>query len=282
MKRILASMLLIFCLLPSGQVSAASDPNDHGNGKDPELFSRMPGFYIYNYEELESDQYDFPVGPLEIQTIKGHYYYLDYFVNEDVTPPSGLQIVRSYMDSVKAIGGVAVYTFEDEDTQYATLKVVKDGTESWAVVEAGNNGMYKIHVVEKQLAKPNEAANAASLASSIQKAGRAVVYGIHFDTGKSDLKPESDPAIGEIAKLLGNEPDLKLYVVGHTDNTGTFDSNLSLSQARAKAVIDALVGKHKIPASRLIPFGAGPTSPLASNDTEVGRAENRRVELVAQ
>jgi len=71
-------------------------------------------------------------------------------------------------------------------------------------------------------------------------------------------------------------------VVGHTDNAGTFDHNVKLSQARAAAVVEALVKKNGIAGTRLTPFGAGPTSPVASNATEEGKAQNRRVELVAQ
>jgi hypothetical protein len=77
-------------------------------------------------------------------------------------------------------------------------------------------------------------------------------------------------------------PLLRLYVVGHTDNAGGFDHNLALSKDRAGAVVAALTGKYAIAASRLQPFGAGPTAPAASNTNEEGRAKNRRVELVAQ
>lgn len=86
----------------------------------------------------------------------------------------------------------------------------------------------------------------------------------------------------EIAKLLKADAKLKLYVVGHTDNAGTFDYNLRLSKDRAAAVVTALTAKHGIAAARLLPFGAGPAAPVASNDAEAGRAKNRRVELVKQ
>ena len=106
------------------------------------------------------------------------------------------------------------------------------------------------------------------------------VPGIFFDTAKSDIKPESGPAIGEIAKLLTNNPALKVGIVGHTDMVGDATSNMRLSQARAQSVIADLVSKHGIAAARLVAFGAGPWSPLASNKTDDGRAKNRRVELV--
>lgn len=86
--------------------------------------------------------------------------------------------------------------------------------------------------------------------------------------------------MGEIAKLLKSQPDLKVFVVGHTDMVGDAAANVKLSQARAQAVISALVTKHGIAATRLTPFGAGPYAPVATNRTDEGRAKNRRVELV--
>ncbi len=96
------------------------------------------------------------------------------------------------------------------------------------------------------------------------------------------IKPESEPSLKESAKLLQADPKLKLYVVGHTDNEGTFEYNIKLSKDRAEAVVKALVSTYKIAAARLQAFGAGPVSPAASNQTEEGRAKNRRVELAEQ
>lgn len=112
--------------------------------------------------------------------------------------------------------------------------------------------------------------------------GRAVFYGLYFDTDKADIKPESEPQLSEMAKYLSSNPDVKVYVVGHTDNEGALDYNLSLSQKRAQAVLAALSGKYKIPANRMIAKGLGPLAPVAGNGTDGGRAKNRRVELVQQ
>ena len=125
-------------------------------------------------------------------------------------------------------------------------------------------------------------ADANSMASSIKETGKIALYGIYFDTGKSDLKPESDATLKEIGKLLSGDPGLKIYVVGHTDNVGTFESNMKLSQDRAASVVNALVAKYGIQSSRLKACGDGPTAPVASNDKEEGRKLNRRVELVKQ
>ncbi|MEI7638013.1 MAG: OmpA family protein [Syntrophus sp. (in: bacteria)] len=282
MKRILCVLLLLFCLLPLHQAAAASDPNDKEGSKDPVMFSRMPGFYIYNYQELEFSRFEFPVKQGMSHAIEGRHYYVDYYANEGVKLPGALQITRNYANAAKAIGGKVLYEYDDGGTLYLTLKVVKNGVEAWAQIAGAGNGMYKVNIIERQAMNQDVVASAESLAGSIDETGKAAVYGIYFDTAKSDIKPESESAITEIAKLLKGNTKLKLYVVGHTDNVGGFDYNIKLSQARAAAVVADLVRKRGVVASRLAPFGAGPTAPVASNKNEDGRAKNRRVELVAQ
>lgn len=128
----------------------------------------------------------------------------------------------------------------------------------------------------------NVTTNADAMAGSIKETGRVAVYGIYFDTDKSDIKPSSEPALTEIATMLKKDAALKLYVVGHTDSVGQFAHNVRLSQDRAAAVVKSLVAQHGIDGARLVPFGCGPTVPVASNVNEDGRAKNRRVELVGQ
>ena len=121
---------------------------------------------------------------------------------------------------------------------------------------------------------------ADEMAKVINESGRISLYGILFDFNKADVKPESDETLKEIANLLNSEPSRKLLVVGHTDAVGDFEFNRSLSQRRAEAVVQALVSRFGITANRLTAFGASFASPVASNTDEVGRAKNRRVELV--
>ena len=120
------------------------------------------------------------------------------------------------------------------------------------------------------------------MAGDISRTGHASIYGIFFDTDKTDLKPESDAALKEIAKLLSENPKLQLHVVGHTDNSGTFEHNMDLSRRRAEAVAKALSAKYGVAATRLRAHGVGPISPTSTNRTEAGKAQNRRVELVEQ
>jgi outer membrane protein OmpA-like peptidoglycan-associated protein len=121
---------------------------------------------------------------------------------------------------------------------------------------------------------------AEHLAEEIDRTGRVAVDGIYFATNSADLESESDAVLEEIAELLDGDPELSVYVVGHTDNQGAFDANMTLSEQRAAAVVQALVTEHGVARDRLQPVGVGPVAPVASNDTEEGRSQNRRVVLV--
>jgi len=121
---------------------------------------------------------------------------------------------------------------------------------------------------------------AEEMAGEISARGRIALYGIYFDTNKWAIKPESEPTLEEIALLLKQNPEMKLLVVGHTDNVGTYDFNLDLSRKRADSVVNALVSRYGISKDRLMAVGISFACPVESNRTEEGRAKNRRVELV--
>lgn len=263
-------------------ITPVAAQDDAEGTKDPSLLTRMPGFYIYRCDDLQFDKYEFPVGPGKTQSVEGHYLFIIYYLKENVQTPSALQIERNYTNAIKKIGGQVVYEYEDGGAQYATMKVARGGKETWAFIEGLSNGTYSLYVIEKQAMNQDVVADASSMANSIRESGKVAVYGIYFDSGKSVLKPESQPTLQEISKLLSAEPNLKLYVVGHTDNTGIYDNNMKLSIDRATAVVNSLVSQFSVNAARLKACGDGPTAPVASNDTEEGKALNRRVELVKQ
>jgi fibro-slime domain-containing protein len=122
--------------------------------------------------------------------------------------------------------------------------------------------------------------SAVSLATQIKKTGHVAVYGIHFAFDKSDITKDSSAVLAEVAKVLRDDPSLRLRIEGHTDNTGDATYNRDLSQRRADAVKSSLVTKFAIAADRLTTQGFGPDHPVASNSTSAGRYKNRRVELV--
>ena len=277
MKKILFSLLLM-----AAGIAPLLAQEDQEGCKDPALFTRMPNFHIYRCEDRQFDKFEFRVSSEKNQTIEGHFLYVNYYLNDNAQTPGGIQVVRNYTNAVKKIGGQIVYEYDDGGIEISTMKLVKNGAEVWAVVSAGGNGMYTINIIEKEAMNQDVVADANSMAGSIKETGKVAVYGIYFDTGKSVLKPESQGTLEQISKLLKADLNLKLYVVGHTDNVGIFDTNIKLSNDRAIAVVNALVSKFSVNAARLKAFGDGPTSPVASNDKEEGRALNRRVELVKQ
>ena len=162
--------------------------------------------------------------------------------------------------------------------------LVHVGVYSVAPVQDKLGGIY-VEIVEAKAMEGGKVSanlNAADMAKGIAADGKVAVYGVFFDTDKTDVKPESKDALAEMAKLLQQDGKLKLYVVGHTDNQGALAHNLELSQKRAESVIKVLAADYKVDARRLSAKGVASYSPAASNDAEAGREKNRRVELVKQ
>jgi outer membrane protein OmpA-like peptidoglycan-associated protein len=273
---ILVTLGIFFVALP------ALAGQDAQGCKDHPLFSRMPHFVIGQCRASDFDAFEFDVtkdGRLEKVRVEGRKTVIDYKLETGAARPGGMEIVQNHVNAIKTIGGAVLR----QQTGVVTLMISKGGRETWAKVAAGQIGTtYELTIVERESMAQKVTADADSMALEIGNTGRVALYGIYFDFDKSDLKPESKPTLGEIAKLLNQDPSLKLYIVGHTDNVGEIGYNMILSQARAEAVVKTLTGGYGIDAGRLKAYGVGPLAPVASNNTDEGRAKNRRVELVAQ
>jgi outer membrane protein OmpA-like peptidoglycan-associated protein len=121
----------------------------------------------------------------------------------------------------------------------------------------------------------------AQMSKELEELGRTRIYGINFDLDSDVLRGESKPTLDKIAAMLKTKSDWKLKIEGHTDSTGGDEHNQQLSQKRAESVKSYLVAAG-IDGSRLTTAGLGATMPVANNDTETGRAQNRRVELAKE
>lgn len=189
--------------------------------------------------------------------------------------------------------GNCATTVDVTEQRYTVGKLVKDGNEAVLAVlgyavsddlyckEFNGRTFVMVLVLESKAREQKMVTvSAAEMQSAIASTGRIALYGIFFDFDKADIKPESKPALDEIAKRLTDNPDLSVLIVGHTDNVGKFDYNIKLSERRAKSVVEALKRDYGIDGARLRPAGVGMMAPTATNDTEDGRAKNRRVELV--
>jgi len=253
--------------------------NDARGCQDHPLFTRMPGSWLRDCKQKQFDAYTFFNGKGAPITVEGQLWRLSYYPKNDVAAkPSELQILRNFQNAVTKLGGKLVAETKGKET----LLLTRDGKEIWVEVAAEFTGKYWLTILQKEGMAQDIVADAAAMGNDLKTAGHIALYGIYFDTSKSEVKPESKPALEEIAKLLKQDPGLKLKVVGHTDGTGSQENNMKLSQTRGEAVVKALVTQHSIAASRLKGYGVGPLAPVASNDTEDGRAKNRRVELVKE
>jgi OOP family OmpA-OmpF porin len=238
----------------------------------------MQNMRIVSCKAVEFERVAFKTGKGTEALVEGRRFDIKYQTDAGQAAPSPLAIIRNHQQAIARIGGAVQY----EDQRYTVLKVSRDGKEIWAQVDTAWMKGYLLTIVEKQAMAQEVVASAELFQSGLKATGHVEVPGIYFDTGKAEVKGESDAAIAEIARLLKADPALKVFVVGHTDNVSSLDLNTKLSQARAEAVVQALVAKHGVAAARLVGRGVGPLAPVASNDTEEGRARNRRVELVKQ
>jgi len=189
--------------------------------------------------------------------------------------------------------GLSTYVFTHTDfpntvTEYLAGKLSTPDKDVYIIVAAGpgawaasedNRTFYELITLE---AEPMEMGmvTSADIGKGLSTMGRIAIYNIFFDTGKSEVKAESADALKAIAEYLNANKTQKVIIVGHTDNTGDFDMNISLSKDRADAVIKKLLSDYAVSGEQLKPYGVGPVSPVASNATEKGRALNRRVEVV--
>lgn len=161
--------------------------------------------------------------------------------------------------------------------------VVVDWPKEDRIYKAQQGAYVALDVLEsKAMEQRMVVVSASEIDKSLTDSGKVAIYGIHFDTAKADIKPESRPSLEQIAEFLKGQPDVRLHVVGHTDSVGSFNSNLALSRRRAEAVTAALVAEYGIDSGRLTSNGVASLAPVASNATDEGRAKNRRVELVLQ
>lgn len=140
-----------------------------------------------------------------------------------------------------------------------------------------------LQVVEQAAMQQDEVrVDAAAIGKSLASEGKVALYGLHFAADSDQLQADSKPTLDDMAKALKAAPSLRVYIVGHTDNSGTLAHNLALSQQRAQAVVNALTTRYGIAPTRLAAKGLASYAPVAANDSDAGRAKNRRVEMVAQ
>ncbi len=279
-KWTLALLLMMACAWNA----FAGDSRDIAGSKDHPLLTRYPGSFITEYKH-NYDASEFTVGTdggaPKHQRIEGDRTFLRYFYDSPEHQPSALELIRNYQNAIKAIGGEVVYERlpTDDDLGETTLKVDTGGKEFWIKVApefGAPTQNYTLDIVE--IAAMSQVVSANKMLDELNKNGYIALY-INFDTNKWDLKDDGRATVKEIVAMMKASPSLKLSVEGHTDNVGSAPANKTLSENRARSVMNAIVAGG-IDASRLSAVGYGQERPIADNRSEEGRAKNRRVELV--
>lgn len=236
--------------------------------------------------------------------VEGKLFHDSFALQNGDRTYSEREFQRNYENVITALGGKRVNTSQYTDAMIAGAggrekieknaygaAVVPDyphdsylirtaGKEYWIEVSTGHTPLHGFVVVLEREAMVQSVGllDAAAMKKAIDADGHVALY-INFDIDKATLRPDAQPVIAEIEKLLVGDPALRLSIQGHTDNTGTAAHNKELSAARARSVLGALVGLGTEPA-RLESRGLGQDAPITGNDTADGRARNRRVELV--
>lgn len=238
----------------------------------------------FKFSDLEPGTYKLSVSATDYLP-----YNVDLFVKAGETTPINVELIRAQGDLV-----LNIFDLKTENPMTATITI---GTEEPEVI-TGNltktlkAGTYTIKAIAKQenylpFEKTVTIEGGEILeidVALVKKAFKIVLPQVYFETAKAEIKPESYPVLDDAAKtiklVLGGSPTTKLEIQGHTDNRGTDEYNMTLSENRAGSVKDYLVTKHGIEGARLVAKGYGESKPVASNNTEEGQTKNRRVEFV--
>jgi OOP family OmpA-OmpF porin len=300
---------------PAPEAAAAAPATDFDPASVPDSTAALPPFPFFaipdgltsTFDETDKhvnfDRHFFIAGDKAV-AVEGRIFHDRFNLDGDGRKYSDIEFRRNYENAIQALGGRKInttgYTREViaaaggrdalEKVNHAASMVPdyphdiylirQGGKEWWIDISTGAIPLHGyVVVLEKEGMKQSLGfLDAAAMKQAIDKDGRVALY-INFDTDKATLRPDAQPVIDEIGKLLDGDATLKLSIEGHTDNTGTAAHNLTLSTARARSVLGALVGLGIDPA-RLASKGYGQDKPLADNGSEDGRAKNRRVELV--
>ena len=304
------TLMLALALPVIATPTIAAGGTDRPGSADHPRIGRFEGAWIVAHDVRDFDAYTLPVGPIKGKTgpsvaLEGRITRIGYVQEPG---PSVLEVARNFENRLvdrgfeilfqcdaKACGGydfrygievLPIPKMDVDLSQFRYLAARAPGAEGVpethvsVLISAVNRKVRTQVIAVEREAMENRMIDAAAMAEGIAVEGRIALYGIQFDYDSAAIRPDSEPSIAEIAKMLMAKPDLAVVIVGHTDSQGGLDYNMSLSKRRAAAVVDALVKQHGIARGRLSSDGVGYLAPVGSNRTEEGRALNRRVELI--
>ncbi len=225
----------------------------------------------------------------EGQDSRGALDLYSFELREDIRPPRTLWVKGQVTDARTRIGLPSSVELTDINSNRVISRVQTDEDGHYlTTLPVGRD--YAFNVNRKGYlffsenytlsGVPTDTAFTVDIALQPLEPGASVVLrNIFFDSKKTELKPASLAELNRVVQLMTDNPHLKLQITGHTDNVGKPQDNQTLSHARALAVVNYLLASRQIARDRLQYKGMGATRPIAGNDTEAGKARNRRTEM---
>ena len=311
-RSIVASLVFALLIVPSvlNMSGARAQRGDVAGARDYPGIGRFAGNVITGYQVKDFDAARLQAAPFkngkaaDERRLEGRVTRIAYRTNPG---PSIIEVSRNFETQLAKAGFDTLVACETDacgaipfteaidalpmpqmwidgfNYRYYAGRKAEGGRETYAavLVSKSNDDIYAQLVIAVVGAIENKMVDAGAMAKGLRETSHIALYGIYFDTDKAAIKPESRPTLDEIAKLLRAQPQLNVFIVGHTDSQGTYEYNADLSRKRAEAVAAELVKSYKIANTRLKTAGLGFLAPIGSNATDEGRALNRRVELVA-
>lgn len=276
-------MLVAGIFVASSGLARAQDDEDGCN--DHPFFNRMTGFYLSKCEE-SFNEVEVVTGVDKTTLLAGTVTNYEYYIKDGAKMPSIFQILKNYENAILAKGGEKLYfkaRSAGDGVVGATYKMKHEGFTYWVTFTYFNGSETQCDGYFMSVVKVEEMQQEIEANAMFEKisGGEALALYINFETGKAAIQETSMTVVGELHKMLQDNPALKIVIEGHTDNIGAAASNKTLSDQRAAAVKTALV-KKGIAADRIRTAGYGQEKPVADNSTEDGRAKNRRVEIRKQ
>lgn len=278
----------IFFLLTAVIVVAVTLPVSAQEATEHPLIRPFPGsiFDERRSEEFSFGEYEFRTGTpprdYTTETVRGVKRILRYFLyNADGTPNRAVSQVE-YFENYKAAALEMGGTVKWEDRHYGLVFTIprEDGGSTWChVAVAVSPARTILNIIDEEPLAISLEFTPAQMMEALNVDGSIALYGILFDFDKATLQQASDKQLQDVLTLLHTNSDLKLEIQGHTDNDGSADYNLQLSQLRAESVRQYIL-LFGIEPSRLRAKGYGESMPVVPNNSEENKSKNRRVELV--
>lgn len=310
--------LLALIIAPLITLPAFSQ-EDVPNSQDHPLLSRYEGSWINRYSKKQFETFTYPTAADLVdynklkhgKSVEGELTFIEYVSPEGVT---ATQVFRTYQTQLTKAGFKVIFSCTTGECGDMPMHFVREyvdgrsteignamvGQRGSYMVASGTHdnkpyvvslvigddkrnstARYAINIVQVE-ELDTEKVNVATVSDKLQREGRYAFYGIHFDTNSAAIKDGSEEALEIISDYLKSNPDVRVLLVGHTDNSGDYQHNVELSLKRAESVVVKLVADYGLNPYQVTAVGVGMASPVATNNDEAGKALNRRVELVVR